>query len=277
MASKTGKLWRYPLRTLIGTWVVVSAITSIMGPFGTFPRLALSERFVFWGTVIGLAIVMVVVLRIIVLQFMGKGRHPFLVDAVLLPPFVLLFTPPLQFLISQVSRDQEPFGIVVTGLIVILVSLVMIAVREILNVHAPGVDPQAALVFGDLKLNPAPALVTEPSEPVKPVLLERLPDELQGALWAVSGSDHYVDVHTDLGQASVLLRFSDALREVDCVPGLRVHRSHWVADEAVSHIRREGNRHFVVLRTGRELPVSRTYSKTAFGRWGDPCESLSSP
>ena len=41
--------------------------------------------------------------------------------------------------------------------------------------------------------------------------------------------DHYVRVFTDAGESLILLRLSDAMAEVRDVPGLQIHRSHWVA------------------------------------------------
>jgi DNA-binding LytR/AlgR family response regulator len=104
--------------------------------------------------------------------------------------------------------------------------------------------------------------------PVPPIL-DRLAEDQRGEVWAMSGSDHYVEILTSLGKSSVLLRFSDALREVEPIPGQRIHRSHWVSDDAVVTLRHEGKRLFVQLKTGDELPVSRTYVDDARRRWSN--------
>jgi hypothetical protein len=90
-----------------------------------------------------------------------------------------------------------------------------------------------------------------------PPVLDRVPLDRRGALLALSVEDHYVRVHTTRGTHLVLLRLSDAIRETGTVPGLRVHRSHWVARDAVASARREGDRAILTLRDGREVPVSR--------------------
>ena len=49
-------------------------------------------------------------------------------------------------------------------------------------------------------------------------------------------SDHYTEVLTAGGRELLLLRFSDALKEVGDTPGIRLHRSHWIADSHVAGI-----------------------------------------
>jgi DNA-binding LytR/AlgR family response regulator len=71
--------------------------------------------------------------------------------------------------------------------------------------------------------------------------------------------DHYVEVHTERGMHLVLMRLSDAIDEAEGIPGLKVHRSHWVALEAVAEARREGGRVVLRLRDGASVPVSRAH------------------
>lgn len=82
---------------------------------------------------------------------------------------------------------------------------------------------------------------------------------MQGALWAISVRDHYVDVRTSTGQASLLMRLSDAMAEAEPVEGIQVHRSHWVAWAAVAAAEREGARLFLRLQDGARIPVSRAH------------------
>ena len=95
-------------------------------------------------------------------------------------------------------------------------------------------------------------------KPQAPVLLKRLPIELRGTLSHLSMQDHYVDVVTDKGSKLVLLRLADAIAETEPVPGLQIHRSHWVALDAVTRTLRDGDRHFVEMKDGARLPISRS-------------------
>ena len=62
---------------------------------------------------------------------------------------------------------------------------------------------------------------------------------------------------TTKGDHLVLMRLGDAMREVGDTAGAQVHRSHWVAFDAVTACRRDGDRAILTLSDGSELPVSR--------------------
>ena len=90
--------------------------------------------------------------------------------------------------------------------------------------------------------------------------LQRLPIRFRGAdLWAISSEDHYLRVHTDRGEELILMRLADAIRELGEDNGLQTHRSWWVAHEGVADTRRTNGKLFLILKSGREAPVSRTY------------------
>ncbi|RVT85688.1 LytTR family transcriptional regulator [Rhodobacteraceae bacterium CCMM004] len=108
-------------------------------------------------------------------------------------------------------------------------------------------------------LLPAPAAAPAP---LPPPLLDRLPVAKRGPLLALTAEDHYTRVRTAAGEELVLLRLSDAMREVGDTPGAQVHRSHWVAWDAVRAARREGDRAVLSLSHGGDIPVSRTYVPT---------------
>ena len=60
--------------------------------------------------------------------------------------------------------------------------------------------------------------------------------------FSLSMQDHFVRVTTDRGSAMVLIRFSDAVRELAGHSGAQVHRSHWVAAGQAKQILHEKNR-----------------------------------
>lgn len=90
-----------------------------------------------------------------------------------------------------------------------------------------------------------------------PPILRRLPPAKRGALASLSAEDHYVRVRTDRGEALLLMRLTDAIAETAPVAGLRTHRSHWVALDAVADARRVGDRAELTLTDGTTVPVSR--------------------
>lgn len=95
-----------------------------------------------------------------------------------------------------------------------------------------------------------------------PALLEGLPLQLRAPLVCLSVEDHYVDITTTKGHALVLIRLSDAIREARPTPGLRIHRSHWVALDAVARTVRVGGKLQVETQDDRRLPVSRSYAES---------------
>lgn len=94
-----------------------------------------------------------------------------------------------------------------------------------------------------------------------PKFLERLPLKLRGAeVWAVEAEDHYLRLHTSKGQDLILLRLADAISELEGIEGMQVHRSWWVARDAIADARRADGRATLTLKDGSEVPVSRTYA-----------------
>lgn len=94
--------------------------------------------------------------------------------------------------------------------------------------------------------------------------LDRLSVKFRTAdLYAISSEDHYLRVHTSLGEELILMRLADAVRELEGAGGLQVHRSWWVANEGVTDEKRVDGRSFLVLPTGTEVPVSRSYRSKA--------------
>jgi hypothetical protein len=55
-------------------------------------------------------------------------------------------------------------------------------------------------------------------------------------IYAVEAQDHYLRVHTGAGTELVLMRFGDALVELDGL-GFQIHRSWWVSKEAIEDVR----------------------------------------
>ena len=96
-----------------------------------------------------------------------------------------------------------------------------------------------------------------PAGPSPPKLLARLSPRLGADLIALQGEDHYVRVHTALGSELLLMRLGDAIEELGGFAGERVHRSWWVAREAVAGARISGRRACLTLSNGLETPVSR--------------------
>jgi len=78
---------------------------------------------------------------------------------------------------------------------------------------------------------------------------------------------HYLKVHTPRGRTMLLYNLSEAESELRG-QGIRVHRSHWVADRHVLGLRRKGSSLICQLSGGLEAPVSRRRQAEVLARYG---------
>lgn len=98
---------------------------------------------------------------------------------------------------------------------------------------------------------------------VRVPLLDRLPVEKRGLIVALSAEDHYVHVATTKGTELVLMRLSDAIKQVGETVGLQVHRSHWIATDHIREVTRIADRAVVLSSDGITRPISRSYMAAA--------------
>ena len=88
--------------------------------------------------------------------------------------------------------------------------------------------------------------------------LDRLPGKLGRDVVYLSVSGHYVNAVTTEGSGVILMRFADAVAELEDL-GMQVHRSYWVAHDHITGVFRRDERMFVRVTGGHEVPVSRSY------------------
>lgn len=101
---------------------------------------------------------------------------------------------------------------------------------------------------------------TEQGDVAEVRLVRRLPEDVAGDVLSLTASNHHVDVTTTQGRATLRLRLSDAIGEMEGVEGFCIHRSHWVSQDAILEVKRlNAQKIVVVLKNGDELPVSRKY------------------
>lgn len=119
-------------------------------------------------------------------------------------------------------------------------------------------ESQLAVLGKDASKN----MVEDPPSPADermPLFLSKLPIGKQGRLYALTSELHYVRVYTEHGDDLVLMRFSDAIEQSSGIDGLQIHRSHWIATEAVKQVSNSGGGLRITLANDLELPVSRSF------------------
>lgn len=106
---------------------------------------------------------------------------------------------------------------------------------------------------------PEPKPITSDQIPVLTKLHERLAPGFLSPIIALGVEDHYVRVHGAERTEMLLMRLRDAIPETHPQEGMQVHRSWWVARDAVLTSKRDGRNLRLSLSGGLEVPVSRAY------------------
>jgi DNA-binding LytR/AlgR family response regulator len=134
-----------------------------------------------------------------------------------------------------------------------------------ITLFAPGtflISAVMATIFTFMHQTPSQTYAAGAATQAPPRFLERLPFKLRGAsVYAVSAEDHYLRLYTSRGSDMILLRLSDAIAELDGIEGSQVHRSWWVARDAVESVVRGEGKAVFTLKGGTQVPVSRTFAK----------------
>jgi hypothetical protein len=103
---------------------------------------------------------------------------------------------------------------------------------------------------------PSPGPDAEAGAAAAHPFLRRLPPALGTELMCLEMQDHYLRAQTRLGSTLLLMRFRDAVEELGEL-GLAVHRSWWVAHQAVAGLEQDGRSLHLRLADGTRVPVSR--------------------
>lgn len=197
--------------------------------------MGLAARLLLWGTSVGLALILGGLLSEIVATVYPRAsrtRHGVWVGV----GFCLFFPP----LITWVSH-AECFTSTTPAFGYLQIKLVIICFTILFGLTLLLLGPKT----DDLKL---------------PRLYARLPDVGTVRVCRLTVDDHYTEVYMNDGtRHRLLLRFADAVKEMDDTDGFCTHRSHWVSRVCIATTVKNGSREFVRLNDDTEVPVSKTY------------------
>lgn len=234
-----------PYRRLIYYLVIpvtVGLVMATIGPFGTYDDLSFNERAIYWVSIFVLNWFQVDLLVRLMVRFMPEPTWPFpapwIAGAIVaaLPATLEVYL--LETYLRSHSHPPDVVGLYFS--VALLTIAVTIPVgyfnRRILREPAPTPDMSAT-----------------------PFFMRRIPAHLGDELLCLEMEDHYLRVHTAAGSDIILCRMRDAAAELASMEGLQVHRSYWVARNAVREIARDGDKLILILTNGMRVPVSRTY------------------
>ena len=221
--------------------LVLGLVVGLVGPFGTFETMAMVPRLAYWMAIVVGTSALGAFVAGLAERVLPRSWPPLAIGALAgaaAGPAIALFV--LLLNIATFGPGVTPIGFLT---LLLYCTLISAAVTALSALFAPAANVRAA----------------DAVSAAEPALLQRLPRPQRGRLIHIAVSDHYVDVTTDKGTSLVLMRLSDAIRETAPVPGLQVHRSHWVALDAVRRGTRREGKPVLELENGTIVPVSRSY------------------
>jgi hypothetical protein len=232
--------WRRELATAVLLGLFLGAI----GPFGTFLNGSLEIRLAYW---VGMCVFGLVVYSLGVRWALHWGERLRQPDWFMLPLAVLVISAPMCLVTSSVVLALWP------GVRAHMQPFDWYAQAVVMSLPLAAATVWARRTF---PVRPSPSLVPAAQ---RRNFLDRLPPRLGRTLLCLQMEDHYVRAHTDRGSDLVLIPLRAALAELGELGGLQVHRSWWVARDAVVEPVQDGRNLRLRLANGLEAPVSRAY------------------
>lgn len=220
------------------SWVALTLMIGISGPYGSYENIELGMRLAMWAVFNLGAILLGVAVRLAMWRVLHRYSY-WTVSVLTSAVLALSLAGPMKFFVIYLSHETHQR---VPSLLEIVMMLFSV-----------GLGLSSLRILLDKPPRPTEAPVLPPR------LIRRLPPGMQGPVIRCAVSDHYVLVVTERGEDKLLMRFSDAISELEGVDGLRVHRSHWVAMGAVTGHANENGRLFLLAKDGARIPVSRNY------------------
>ncbi|VAV92683.1 hypothetical protein MNBD_ALPHA06-1224 [hydrothermal vent metagenome] len=232
------RIWQNPkIRRDLILVISIGTLLAFMSPFGASSQMPFIGAWAYWTGLL--------IWGWIAMQFVGpllQARLP------KLPVFwfyllVSLIMALLVFPLILIVQGWERTTVPVTGwpYLYFLVWLVSVAIT--------GVSYLSERAF------------EKPTTKDGSTFMKRIPAKLAGSpLYAVSSEDHYLRIQTACGSDLILMRLVDAVAELDGFDGMQVHRSWWVARQAVKAVERQQNRIFLTLHDDTQVPVSRSFT-----------------
>ncbi|MEM9012277.1 MAG: LytTR family DNA-binding domain-containing protein [Pseudomonadota bacterium] len=261
-------IYRFLLTAEVRAIVIpLAVLIAITGPIGLYDRFVVAERFAIVGGAMlflaligpmlgGFAVAFCLRLRINV-------SYATLLTTLLLAALLMLCAhlvasgAPRAELSPAMLRDGVVLAILLLTVSYVLTLMMRPSLgRWLIDSGVPVARVSRPATAPAPVASPAAEAAPAPLLPVVP-LLEQVPQEKRGALLHIQAQNQYVLVRTSAGESLLRMRFHEALEEAQPEPGLVVHRSHWVAQNAVDGLERDGRRKLLRLSDGSTVPISR--------------------
>lgn len=248
---------RQPILRRLALWMAPALILALLEPFDS-GVLPLPLGFAYWAVLlVGFGLVFPPSVRMVQRLAVGRTLSPswilagacaiaavpvgllvHVLDRLLALAAVPVFGQPTA---PEMPSIVEPVSLLVAYVSVYLVAALIVGGTSLL------------ILVRQRNASPAPGF--------KPGVrfLSRLPVRIGASLICIRMEDHYLRVTTRDGEALILMRLRDALKELEDYPGFQVHRSWWVASDQIERLSRSKRRLEVVLSNGSRAPVSSSF------------------
>ena len=226
-------------------WVILGGavlLAALAGPFYSLERMGFGMRLVYFGLIAVFATLMMTGLAMLALQFDPSRRVHWALTAILMALVGLFPLVALVYLANHVITGQASAN----GFFSLTpyVAGPLVVINLIVNGMRSTVGP--------------PVRQKDETQAPAPLLFDKVPPALGREIISLEAQDHYIEVTTTQGKALVLMRLSDAERDLAALRGQRVHRSWWLNLDYVDRLERGATGGVTVITAdGRAVPVSR--------------------
>lgn len=246
-------------------WLLAALAGTIMGPFGTYSGLDWGQRGVFWGLISASSVFLSTFIRSLRRHIWGEISDT--LREILHVTVLTLCLSPLVYGLAVYYRVEAASG--ANGYLRVLLFVMLLcgplsALRRI-NHNEELLSRDSPKEVQQMSYDPLGMMGDAANEPHDPEvstdgdcrLMARMPTGTTGPILHLAARDHFVDVELDGALVSLRMSFSDAVAEMDAVPGFITHGAHWVAEAAIVSLSKKDGQLAVLLKNGRSVPVSR--------------------
>ena len=247
-------------------WIGLAAVIlvlAITAPFDTGSRFSFPVLLVYWGTIAVCSFFIALPVSVFVITWCEL--QSWLSWICWLLGGVVAGLPVTVFVVvfNRVFFNLDPIadhGFVNFYVECTLIAIAIVIVDRLISAPTsthPGTEQSSAQLTTELTSRQQSPTSTDQPHIIITSFHRRLSPEIGNDIICLQSQDHYVDVTTSNGHELILMRLSDAEKELETFPGLRVHRSWWVALNHVVAVERQSGR--VIARLDNEVcvPVSR--------------------
>jgi len=246
----------------LGPPIGVGLVLGLIGPFGTFDLLPTAPRLGYWLAVVSVNWMLAdAIIRRMDVVAGDRMRVPRLTVPLVGACLAAVPATGVVALANGLSGIGWPDNVAVLfGRVLLLLAAISLPVytwedmqerNSAMPDPAPPEDISSGAALSETEAR-------QPGEDGLSLFAARLSAPLGGRLLCLEMQDHYLMVHHSKGSEMIMCRMEDAARELGGL-GRRVHRSWWVAADAVESVEREGQRTLLRLTDDRHVPVGRSY------------------